>query len=396
MEDITTRARSMSSLIGDIEKERYNFDLPIQRRAGIWNRKELSLFIDSVLRNYPIYPALLNRHSDSKILDVVDFKQRFTGLVEFSNNRFALSNTLKPIIIDGVEYEIAGKKYKQLDEAVQERFNNREITVITMADATDEEIRDIFDRINMGHPLTNGHKRSTIETDEVRNIIYSLAAHPFFEKVLSKAQYKKNVDRDIIIQVLMLTEMSDEYDFCSFRNEDMNKFIGYYNDLIFDDNTSKQALDKVELIRDGLDVLDNEFTEKVKIKPTSLPMICYGIYRILNDNKSVDHYIAWVHEFLDNYDSNTAYLAFCGAGTASGEMVKGRLDYFMDAIGEMPMASVDENEKQSEPVVQEDSDQSVQEEETDQAQKEVNEKETDSAAEPKQGRKKRGRKSKTR
>ena len=105
MEDIKTQPKSMSSLISDINKGRYNFDLPIQRRAGIWNKKELSLFVDSVLRLYPIYPALLNKHSDTKILDVVDFKQRFTGLAAFVNNEFALSKDLKPIVIDDVEYE---------------------------------------------------------------------------------------------------------------------------------------------------------------------------------------------------------------------------------------------------------------------------------------------------
>ena len=92
MEDIKTSPKSMRSLINEINKGNYNFNLPIQRRAGIWNRKEISLFIDSVLRLYPIYPALLNKHSDTKILDVVDFKQRFTGLADFVNNKFAMCN----------------------------------------------------------------------------------------------------------------------------------------------------------------------------------------------------------------------------------------------------------------------------------------------------------------
>ena len=57
MEDIKTRPKTVQSLVNDINKKKYNFDLPIQRRAGIWNRKETSLFVDSILRLYPIYPA---------------------------------------------------------------------------------------------------------------------------------------------------------------------------------------------------------------------------------------------------------------------------------------------------------------------------------------------------
>lgn len=335
MENITSSPVSMQSLINNINRNKYNFNLPIQRRSGIWNRKETSLFIDSVLRLYPIYPALLNMHSDTKILDVVDFKQRFTGLADFANNKFALSKGLRPVVIDGVEYEIAGKKFEALDESVKERFNFRDITVITMVDATSEEINEIFDRINMGHPLSNGHKRSTIESDETRDIIYVLAAHPFFEKVLSPAQFKKNVDRDMVIQILMLCEASDEYDFGSFKNNDMNKFITHYNDLIVTEESKEKTLAKITVIKEALDKLDEEFEESVKIKTTSLPMVCYGMYRILMDSKDLTKYLEWVHNFLDTYDSNEEYLSYCGSGTASAEMVKGRLSYFRNAIREM-------------------------------------------------------------
>ena len=143
MEDIKTSPKSLRSLVGEINKGKYNFDLPIQRRAGIWKPKEKSLFIDTLLRNYPIYPALVNKHSDTKEIDVVDFKQRFTTIAAFANDEFKLSKNLKPLTIDGTEYEIAGKKFSKLDETVQSRFNDRDISIITMTDATEEEIVDI-------------------------------------------------------------------------------------------------------------------------------------------------------------------------------------------------------------------------------------------------------------
>lgn len=332
MEDIKTQPKTVQSLINDINKKKYNFDLPIQRRAGIWSRKETSLFVDSILRLYPIYPALLNKHSDTKVLDVVDFKQRFTGLAAYANNEFALDKNLKPVVIDGVEYEIAGKKFKKLDEAVQERFNTRDLTVITMVDATSEEINDIFDRINMGHPLTNGQKRSTLESDETRDIIYSLASHPFFEKVLTKAQYKKNFDRDTVIQILMLCEMSNEYDFGSFKNDDMNRFIVHYNELLADSDKREQVLAKVDIIKDALDRLDDEFKDSIKIKNSSLSLCVYGMYRIIKDKKGTQKYLDWMKNFIETYNTNEQYLVFCSSGTANAENVKGRLQYFRDAI----------------------------------------------------------------
>ena len=335
MEDIKTQPKTVQSLVNDINKGKYNFDLPIQRRAGIWNKKETSLFIDSIIRLYPIYPALLNKHSDTKVLDVVDFKQRFTGLAAYVNNEFALSKDLNPVVIDGVKYEIAGKKFNKLDEVVKDRLNSRDLTVITMVDATPEEISEIFDRINMGHPLSNGHKRSTLESESVREIIYSLASHPFFEKVLTKAQYKKNFDRDTVIQILMLAETNNEYDFGSFRNEDMNKFIVYYNQLISNENTKSKSLTKVEIIKEALNKLDEVFSDKVKIKNNSLAICIYGMYKIIRDKKSYQKYIEWLKNFIETYNTNDYYLFYCSSGTASAENVKGRLLYFKNAIKSM-------------------------------------------------------------
>lgn len=322
-------------MVGEINKGKYNFDLPIQRRAGIWKPKEKSLFIDTLLRNYPIYPALVNKHSDTKEIDVVDFKQRFTTIAAFANDEFKLSKNLKPLTIDGTEYEIAGKKFSKLDETVQSRFNDRDISIITMTDATEEEIVDIFERINMGHQLSNGQKRSTIESNEVRKIIYSIADHPFFEKVLSPAQFKKNLDRDIVIQCLMLTEKTDKNNFTSFRDVDMNKFIMYYNDKIADPNEKQFAEKKIENLRKALDRLNEELPEDVKIKASTIPMCIYGIYRMVRDSKSTSKYMEWLNEFLASYDTDLDYLQYCSNGTSNSDMVNGRLQFFKDAIKEI-------------------------------------------------------------
>ena len=335
MEDIKTSPKSLRSLVGEINKGKYNFDLPIQRRAGIWKPKEKSLFIDTLLRNYPLYPALVNKHSDTKEIDVVDFKQRFTTIASFANDEFKLSKDLKPLTIDGTEYEIAGKKFSKLDEVVQSRFNDRDISIITMTDATEEEISDIFERINMGHQLTNGQKRSTIQSKEVREIVYSLAAHPFFEKVLSVAQFKKNLDRDIVIQCLMLTEKTDKNNFTSFKSVDMNKFIEYYNDKIADLNEKSFAEKKIDNLRKALDKLNEELPEDIKIKISTIPMCIYGMYRMVRDSKSTSKYMEWLNEFLASYDTNLDYLQYCSNGTSNSDMVNGRLQFFKDAIKEI-------------------------------------------------------------
>lgn len=53
---------------------------------------------------------------------------------------------------------------------------------------------------------------------------------------------------------------------------------------------------------------------------------------ILKDKKSTNKYFEWVHSFSDTYDTNEEYLMYCGSGTVSAEMIKGRLSYFRKVI----------------------------------------------------------------
>ena len=128
----------------------------------------------------------------------------------------------------------------------------------------------------------------------------------------------------IALEVLMLSEISNEYDFGSFSRTDREKFIQYYND--------KVNADKNSIIIQSLDKLDGAFDEDVKIPKTSISMIIYGMYRILKDNKSTEKYIAAVKDFLENYDSNGVYIKFTKEGTSHAENVKGRLDYFRNMV----------------------------------------------------------------
>lgn len=124
----------------------------------------------------------------------------------------------------------------------------------------------------------------------------------------------------------MLTEQSKDYDFGSFRNSDINKFILEYQKHI--------DYNKIKLVKQSLDILDQNFKE-IKIKQLSIPMCVYGMFRILKDQKSVSQYVIWFKKFITTYNTNEEYLKYCEAGTSSSEMVKGRLDYFMKAIKAM-------------------------------------------------------------
>lgn len=324
--DYTCRVKTLQSIVKELEKGYISLSHKLQRKEGQWNKKEKSDLIDSLLRKYPINPTYAVKDND--ILSIIDGVQRISVIRDYLNNQFALTKDLDIVVIRGLEREIAGKKFEELDEETQDALVNSELQMYEITDWIDKDVRELFRRQNAGKHLTNGHLRVVKESDELSEIVYSLTQHPFLQKASTEAQGKRATDRDIVREILMLSEISLEYDFGSFRSKDIDTFIEYYNENI--------NHEKIELIKTALDKLNESFEESVKIKPTTLPFVCYGMYRIIKDKKSTEKYLEWLHNFLDTYKSNEEYLQYCnGGGTASAEMVKGRLNYFRAAIREM-------------------------------------------------------------
>ena len=320
--DYVVKHQSAKNFTKDINKGKYSMKHKFQRQENQWNNRQKSLLIDSMLRPYPIDPVRCEVETDD-VRRIFDGVQRATTVRDFfKEDGFRLAKDLKPVTIDGEVYEIAGKKYVQLDEAVQDKLNDYEMTIYVFTDCTGEDIREMFTRQNNGKPLNNTQKRTAIESEKVSDVIFSLADHEFFEKVLSAAQYKKDVQRDLIRETLMLINTDEENDFTSFRAKDIDSFVVWYDENI-------NATD-ISTLTDVLDALNTGDT--IKVKSTSIPMILYGGYKCLKDSKDFRKFSAAVDEFIGNYDVNEEYKQLVQSGTTSSAGVKARLQYWNNVV----------------------------------------------------------------
>ena len=320
--DYVVKRQSAKNFAKDITKGKYSMKHKFQRQENQWNNRQKSLLIDSMLRPYPIDPVRCEVETDD-VRRIFDGVQRATTVRDFfKEDGFRLAKDLKPVTIDGEVYEIAGKKYVQLDEAVQDKLNDYEMTIYVFTDCTGEDIREMFTRQNNGKPLNNTQKRTAIESEKVSDVIFSLADHEFFEKVLSAAQYKKDVQRDLVRETLMLINTDEENDFTSFRAKDIDSFVIWYAENI-------NAAD-ISTLTDVLDALNTGDT--IKVKSTSIPMILYGGYKCLKDSKDFRKFSAAVDEFIENYDVNEEYKRLVQSGTTSSAGVKARLQYWNNVV----------------------------------------------------------------
>jgi len=264
-------------------------------------------------------------------LYTLDGSQRTSICISYINNEFALSKDTPNIVLESKEngesvskeYEIAGKKFKKLDADVQVTLLACSLEFCTLSDYTDNEVREMFRRQNAGKPLNGKQLRIVNESDEFSDMVYSLATHPFMDKLVTKTQRKNGTDRDLIIQTLMLIETNQEQEFISFRTKDIDAFVK--------DHSATISSDKISILKTAMDKF-NEAFEEIKVPVTSIPMVLYSGYRITKDKKSFAKLVDLVNEFLATYETNEEYKKFVLSGTSAAENVRGRLDWWRGRI----------------------------------------------------------------
>lgn len=220
-------------------------------------------------------------------------------------------------------------KFSKLDDDTKDAILNSELQMYELTDCTEKDVREMFRRQNAGKPLNGKQLRVIHESDEFSEIVYSLATHPFMDKLMTKAQRKNGTDRDLIIQTLMLIETNQENDFTSFRTNDMDIFVM--------DHSNSISQDKVDMLETAMDKFNDAF-EELKIKQLNIPMILYVSYRCLKDKKSFSKLIEYIEQFVTDYNESDKlqdYKMYCQSSTTSRENVRGRLDYWRGIIREL-------------------------------------------------------------
>lgn len=322
--DYTSKTRSLQSLVKDMNKGTINLSHKLQRPEGQWNRKQRTDLIDSLLRHYPINPTYAIVEEDGT-LSVIDGVQRLSTIRDYIENVFALSKDMDSVIINNEEKNLSGLKFEKLDEDTKSEILNAELQIYRMTQCTETDIREMFRRQNAGKPLNSKLLRIVKESDEFSDAVYSLANHPFMNKLMSPAQRKNGTDRDTIVQTFMLVATNQENDFTSFRAKDIDMFVSQYAD---------QYINRADILKEAMNKFDESFDE-IKIPVTSIPQILYSGYRIIKDKKSFTKLVDKVADFCVNYDSNDEYKQFVQNGTGSKENVRGRFDYWRSIVREL-------------------------------------------------------------
>lgn len=163
--------------------ERYDQDelvKPELQRNYVWDRREASRFIDSLLLGLPVPSIFLAQTRDEKLLIIDGYQRIMTvrdylrGIFSGDDKAFALSRT------DKINSRWRGKQFNELSDTEQRRIKNTTIHAIVFAQqkepaSDDTSLFQVFERINTsGRTLTAQEIRNCVAQGAFNSLLFKL------------------------------------------------------------------------------------------------------------------------------------------------------------------------------------------------------------------------------
>ena len=130
---------------------------PDFQRPAVWSVSQKQLLVDTILRDYDV-PKLYWRKTSTKPdkYDIVDGQQRLRAIWDFYSGAFKL-----PEKADSVDDEsIAGCSYQELLDNLRMRLDVYALDIVLLEDTDEDEVREMFLRLQNGTSLKAQEKRN--------------------------------------------------------------------------------------------------------------------------------------------------------------------------------------------------------------------------------------------
>lgn len=216
---------------------------PDFQRNDVWNTRQKSELIESVIMGIPLPLIYLAENADGKLI-VVDGRQRLSTFFAFLENKFRLRD-LK------ILSQINGMTLDDMDQSSQfsryvTAIEDTQLVVQIIKYPTKDRVRfDIFDRVNRGGtPLNKQEMRNALYQGNATRLLKELAGLDSFQSATGKSISGKHMkDRYIILRALCFyllqkEELLTKNGKAVVYRSDMEEFLGsgmQYLNIITDD-----------------------------------------------------------------------------------------------------------------------------------------------------------------
>lgn len=222
--------RKDKKALDKLYRRRDRYDLqPDFQREEVWSEQKQQKLMDTILKKWDI-PKVYLRVIDAENFDCVDGQQRMTAIFKFYDDELKLPK-------ESGEY--ASQYYNDLPDQIKDIFDDYELDLVLIHGATDEELRELFSRLQLGVPLNAAEKLNAMG-GKMRDFVKNLSINNFFNK---KTPVNKNryAFQAISAQICLL-----EID--GIRNAKFGDLREFYKRHQNFDKESKQARNIIKVI----------------------------------------------------------------------------------------------------------------------------------------------------
>lgn len=320
---------SAKQLTKMIERGTINFDNAVQR-GYVWDNNRKSLLIHSMIEGYPI-PAFYAAKNDNGY-DMLDGKQRSNAIAGYLNNEYELTGIPEVTLESGETMDINGMMFGILPEELQDRIKDYSLTIYYFDGITDEEITEMFFRLNNGKPLT------AIELTRVKaksiDKIKEIGRHELFNSALTEKALNKYTNEDIVIKSWALLNVENP----SFETKAIRPLIeiAEITDLHVMQLTSAYdyILDTYKIIADEENKESQKIAKRMITRTHLLSLVPIASMAITND-VDVNSFVDFVKTFFSGKKQatiNDIYNSASGSGSAKAENVRRRINAITEAF----------------------------------------------------------------
>lgn len=298
------------------------------QRGYVWDINKQSMLILSMIQGYPI-PAFYAIKSENGY-DLLDGKQRVTTIHRYLNDEFALKIPEENADIifedsngDEMETNVADLKFSELPEDVQDIINSYSLTVYYFEDITDEEISEMFFRLNNGKPL------SAIELTRVRaksrDTIVELSKHPLFTSTMTASALAKYTNEDMVIKSYLMWKKGEE---ASLETKDVRQAMESIEIDAMERDTIITFFDIIlntykELLERGKKGIAKKLTTRIHML-SFIPLLANNMFDFWISAKEYADFCEW---FFDGKPTRSEeYNGACASGTNRNSSVAVRVN----------------------------------------------------------------------
>ncbi|MDE6205571.1 MAG: DUF262 domain-containing protein [Duncaniella sp.] len=262
---------------------------PDFQRGNVWNSRQRSELIESILMGIPLPIIYLFESIDGR-KQVVDGRQRITAIIDFLNDKLRLTD-LK------ILGNLNGFTFSRLEPKLQGIVEDYQLLAYVIQPPTAERVKyDIFDRVNRGG--------TTLNAQEMRNALYGGPATQVIDLVCKSQEFidatdggvsvKRMRDRYVALRAMAFTSLfSGEFSRSGMParsyeyKSDIDDFLAWYMTLLNRtlstvDDVNKMAARYIELFSRihetmGADVFRFE-SRRGKRRPINMPLVETVVY----------------------------------------------------------------------------------------------------------------------